>query len=515
MVILTLAECVLFYLYNPRCISSPPFFLMPMGLFVILSIQQRAIIFKLSIMRASFMPIILSMFYLFLFFNQNNQNYWGFAAFYKKDRAPVLLIGLLLQWSFMPQILNLIICLLRRVGYLFADKKNTALIMLVFFISCLIFRDHAISKDGLDWINTTEKNEWWIFFREIYSMLFLRLSFLFFKLFGYDAKMSIAIISGISGVIFFTMSFKTLKYLFMNYMHTRESTDNFGSSKLNDKNDIYPIFIITLFSVYGISQMFFGRIEVYSLFLCAISILIFMCFKYMRTGKPDIIYIGIFYALCLGIHIASIWLLPSLVLMPWLRDKSEDKHLAEKASYIELLKNFIASLIFGAILLFPIIYFYYDFSILELFNAAFLSVTDTPDKKVFLSMNIIFSREHLTDIINLSFYNFPIVLFFALNYFINRKVKIVYGRTDIFILSSLIPATFYYLTYRLGRGVIEDWDSFAIFTYLFAFYVIFRHCIAIKKEQESIYFYDSISILLFFFSITIFQILQSCFNPFL
>lgn len=489
LIIAFLAECFIFL--SEQFFINSYYFVIPFLVFILIASQSRNIYLKRNNLFFFIYPLLLSFYIIFLIFNQDNQGLWGFGAFYKKSKILVLIVIGLWQWSLYPPavfyLLKKLILILRVL------RKNISLNILSFiilFLFFILFRDKAISFDGKDWIEVTEKNEWWMYLREVYTMFIFRLTYLALSKLGTNAELSIALTSSVFGIIFFMILIRIADFI---------------KSSTTVKRGL---FFWGIFGTYGITQLFAGHIEVYGIFIAVALGYVYLSFLYLEN-KMKLYYVAIFFAFLMGIHIAAIWLLPSFALLPFM--KNDKKSLPVK----ELSMSFILMIFSGILLTAPIICLYYDWSIMNFWNRGFISVTDTPDNRVFLSYANIFSISHIWDMINLYFFNFSGIIFLIIYGLINKIIYSKMNRYEVFLLLIVVPSAIFSFIYRLGRGAIRDWDSFSILSLGLSLFMLFKILNRPKKELPNNYVYDLFPIIFLFVLITIFQIIQNYYNPFL
>ena len=456
LVILYILQVLFFLKFGIFRIHTPPICTVFFLLFIVTCIKFRIDHFPDHKSLLTFTPLILSLYFLILIFNKNGDIWWGLTPFYAKpDYIPFLFLSIF-QWLSFPNLgIYINDTIIKISDKMFSCPRRRILLKLAFYVSLfcvfMIFRERGISRDGIDWAQTTENNTWYLYLREIYTMLIFRVFYIILKGFDFSARNAIAIASSVSGVVFLWIITKI-------YSARRDAGK--GAS-------IY--YLLGFFSSYGLMQIFFGQIEVYGLFIATVCGYFLLCISYL-DGKIKLRFIGIYFAFMMGIHIATIWLLPSVLILPWIKGKGEN--LQRENNIREALIMILFMIVSGAVLLFPIVCFYYDFSILNLWERCLQSVTDTPDGRVFLSLDNIFSIKHIIDVTNIFFYNFGGIIFILFYLFLQKSFWRNWGKKDYFILSALIPSLIFALSYRLGRKALEDWNSFSLLTFIVTFFAM-------------------------------------------
>ncbi len=458
LMVLYILQVLSFLKFGILRIGKPPIFSVFFLLFIVTCVKFRLDHFPSDKKVLSFTPLIVSLFFLFEIFNRNGQIWWGLTPFYAKpDYAPFVFLSIF-QWLSFPIVLIYVRDAIMRISGILFSRIGKGIVPGLAFSACLflafmMFRERGISRDGMDWVRTTENNTWYLYLREVYTMLIFRVLHVLMKGFGMTARDSIAIASSVSGVVFVWIMIKI-------YSSQPEAS---GGNQM--------FYILGIFSSYGLAQIFFGQIEVYGLFIAAVCGYFLLAISYLDR-KIKLRFIGIYYALMMGIHIAAIWLLPSLLLLPGIRNKWGNG--CKDACGRETLTMLFLVILTGAILLFPIACLAYDFRVLTLWQRGFQSVTDTPDARVFLSFKSMFSIRHAIDLANIFFHSWGGIFFLGLCLFLRKTIGKNWGKRDAFVLSALIPALVFALTYRLGRTAMEDWNSFSLLTFVMAFFAVQR-----------------------------------------
>lgn len=484
MVGLSLIESLILLCIGTSNVKYSSLFLVPFILFCFIVIESRRTFYNEQSIKILYPSVLMPALCLVLLYNQYPVMLWGLTPFHAVPDWVTVIFVILWQWSLIPSLALWTLSRMESAAKWLQFKGRKIVWFVIIFVFFFALKENKISADGLDWINTTRQNEWWLYLREVYSMLLFRISYLFHRVWGGDAGLSISMVSVLCGVIFFLQLPALLRH--------------FSITSRRDK----LMFYLGIIATYGLIQQFCGHIEVYSLFLIAVLFYLRLTLDFIENKIPFWL-LGSYFALILGIHIAGIWLLPSLLLLPLLKRKYRMNLSIMK----EYSLGFSAMLLTGVILLLPIIMIYYDGNIGKFWARGFLSVTDTPDHRVFLPLSIIFSSAHLLDLVNLFFYNFGVHIFLLIYLLGRGEIHKNWRIKDTVLLSMIVPTLIFAFTYRLGRGAMKDWDSFSLLTLLIALFALRR--LFANSEKFSPYDYHNIFIIeLFFMGLTIILILS-------
>ncbi|MCD6385336.1 hypothetical protein J7M23_06120, partial [Candidatus Sumerlaeota bacterium] len=235
-------------IYN---IKYSSLFLVPFIIFCYLIIEYRRAHHKGQSVKILYPSLVMPALLIALLFNQYPLVLWGLTPFYAVPNWVVAIFVILWQWSLEPGIVLRVLTRLESIAKWLQFKMCRVICYAIAFVLFMVLKELWVSADGLDWINTTQQNEWWLYLREVYSMLLFRVSYLIHRVWGGDAELSISTISALCGVIFFLQLPALLR--------------TFPITALRDK----LMFYLGIVATYGLIQQFCGHIEIYSLFVVA------------------------------------------------------------------------------------------------------------------------------------------------------------------------------------------------------------------------------------------------------
>lgn len=95
----------------------------------------------------------------------------------------------------------------------------------------------------------------------------------------------------------------------------------------------------TAAATFGLTQMWFGHIEVYPPFSAAVVWLFYLASKALRQRSP-LWLPGVAYALAFAFHVAGAWLAPGMAALIWLASRDSERRRSLRSSIVEMAAPF-------------------------------------------------------------------------------------------------------------------------------------------------------------------------------
>ncbi|MBD3266498.1 hypothetical protein GF373_07490 [bacterium] len=305
-----------------------------------------------------------------------------------------------------------------------------------------VYRSAYITRDGFDWIQRAVEPVWHLYMREPLTIGLHRAAFLLgWHGFGVTSASMIAILSIAAG----------LWSLVWFYRFTTHKLYNFQAQGLA---------WLLLIASGGFSILLFGHIEVYPLLVAGLVPVFYYASRYLEE-KNGIVIVAIAYAIAFLLHLSAAWLLPAMLVLPWIKQKPAWKEIGKFAAVFGGVQ-----LVFWGWLL--IAYYHADLPAMlaRLHETFFVG----PDQAMFLPYFAVVHPAHFADLLNdLLYITAPgmILLPFTL-WYVRWHAK----RDDLFWGLAAGGYFLYILLWNPDRGFPEDWDLFSPFALILTMFHI-------------------------------------------
>jgi hypothetical protein len=223
---------------------------------------------------------------------------------------------------------------------------------------------------------------------------------------------------------------------------------------------------------YGVSGIFFGHVEHYSVMSLGCFAYLYYALRYLR-GSSSVAAPGLVLGLLLTTHLMAAWLVPSLMLLPYVRSRAGTKL---EGGHRDLVRALLVMGLPNLVTWFAILAVYYDGSILALIQDGQTgsysrqryggpgNALGGGNTKLFLEPFEILSLEHLHGMLALFIFYSPFTLLALPACCAHRgreRFRALLRPDGLALLSLLLPYTVYAFTWEPGRGYVEDWDLFS------------------------------------------------------
>ena len=321
--------------------------------------------------------------------------------------------------------------------------------------ACLfwILREHSYSGDWWNWVGYL-KHGLWYRLREPAVLVFYQLPYQALQPFGVTPKAVFAGVSCVSGGLSMAYAFAIL----------RRSCSNVSAVVLG--------MLVLTFS-YGVTGVFFGHVECYSIMSLGCFAYIHYALRYL-DGERTIVAPSLVFGLLLTTHLMAAWLWPSLLLLPWLRGSPNRSH--------EFVRSLVVVAVPNLIVWLTVLFGYYEGApgnfLTDLATGAYSkqhwgvgNALGGGDGTTFLTPARIFSIEHGRGIgallLMYSPFLLPALVVCSSSRPRQRFAWLLHSAMGRFLLSLWLPYTLFVLTWRADLGYARDWDLFSHWT-LFA-----------------------------------------------
>lgn len=339
-----------------------------------------------------------------------------------------------------------------RVGPSRAGRRISLFIFLGYTFLFWILREHSYSGDWWNWVGFLKAGLWYRL-REPVVLVFFQLPYLALQPFGVTPKAVFAAVSCVSGGISMVYAFAIL----------RRSCSERGAV-------VFGMLALT-FS-YGVTGVFFGHIECYAIMSLGCFAYIHYALRYL-DGEHTIVAPSLAFGLLLTTHLMAAWLLPSLLLLPWLRGAPARSRDFARSLVVVAVPNLLVWLV--------VLFGYYDGAPVNFFNDLATGGYSKQhwgvgnslggDGTTFLTLDRIFSLSHARGVGTLlsmySAFLLPAFVVCASSRPRERFAWLLHSATGRFLLGLWLPYTLFVLTWRADLGYARDWDLFSHWT-LFA-----------------------------------------------
>jgi hypothetical protein len=223
---------------------------------------------------------------------------------------------------------------------------------------------------------------------------------------------------------------------------------------------------------YGVSGIFFGHVEHYSVMSLGCFAYLYYALCYIR-GSSSVAAPGLVIGLLLTTHLMAAWLVASLMLLPYVRSRAGTD---PGGGHRDLVRTLIVMGLPNLVTWLAILVVYYDGSILALIQDGqtgsyslerygdYGNALGGGNTKLFLAPSEIFSLEHLHGMLALFILYSPFTLLALPACCVHRgreRFRALLRPDGLVLLSLLLPYTVYAFTWEPGRGYVEDWDLFS------------------------------------------------------
>ena len=230
--------------------------------------------------------------------------------------------------------------------------------------------------------------------------------------------------------------------------------------------------MIALTASYGVSGIFFGHVEHYSVMSLGCFAYLYYALRYIR-GRSSVEAPGLVLGLLLTTHLMAAWLVPSLMLLPYVRSRAGT---GSKEGHRDLVWALLVMGLPNLLTWFVILAVYYDGSILALIQDGQTgsysrqryggpgNALGGGNTKLFLELSEILSLRHLQGMLALFILYSPFTLLALPACCVHRgreRFRALLRPDGLVLLSLLLPYTIYAFTWEPGRGYVEDWDLFS------------------------------------------------------
>ncbi len=332
---------------------------------------------------------------------------------------------------------------------------------LVLFMAFLFrtFPSSHITRDGFDWIQRTalEESVWHLYMREPLTIWLYRTVFLFgwerFEMTSADVIATLSILAGVWWTAWFLL-------------FVRERMD-----------DIFDCMIALTFALAsgGMLVLFFGHIEVYPIFIAAVMPAFYFVQRYFN-GKGGLSWAALSFSIAFLFHLSAGWLLPALVLLPFLNRQRE----SWKKDVLTFWGAFsiVQVLFWGSLLVFC-----YSSSVDAILARLHVTFNVGLDKRMFLPQWLWFHPLRLIDLFNEYLYlSIPCVVLSPLALFYGWCRR---SRETLFWMVAAAGFFIYSFFWNPDRGFPEDWDLFSALPFFGSLFLIHLFLPASNRDGEN------------------------------
>ncbi|MEE2665457.1 MAG: hypothetical protein VX681_15175 [Myxococcota bacterium] len=335
-----------------------------------------------------------------------------------------------------------------------------------------IFRENSFSGDWQAWIRYLEGGLWYRL-REPISLVIYQIPYLALRSCGVSARDVLAATSCVMGGLSMSYAWAALGVL---TSQTRFQV--FG--------------MLALLGSYGVSGVFFGHLEHYSIMSLGCFAYLYYALRYLR-GDASIIGAALVLALTAATHLMAAWLVPSLLALPWIKPQREVAPNSRLRDFAAGVTSFgVPNLLIWA----AILTLYYDANVLNLiqdgidgrFSKRYYGVGNAlggGNDKGFLTLAEIFSGGHWKGMAALLLLYSPIAI-------AGITTALVRGGRDArdallspngrLLLALTIPYSIYAWTWEPGLGYAQDWD---LFSHLSIFLVFTMVLLVVELRRDA------------------------------
>ncbi|MFH1605784.1 MAG: hypothetical protein ABIC91_00405 [Nanoarchaeota archaeon] len=354
-----------------------------------------------------------------------------------------------------------------------------AIISLFFLIIFLNFKEVQLYGDGVDIISRLDENGY-LMTNVLTDYCFRGAKYLLRNT-SINSYNTIGIINSIAGMIFIYI--------------TLLLSDEIGKSFFD------KIFLFSFISTMGSMALFFGHIEVYSLFATSILAYIYLTYLFIHR-KISIIWPSMMFSIACLFHMSGGILFPSLILVYFWNRKNVKKEFFLKQYFLnKSCLQLVISVMLPLILMTSTIFFFEWNSQIPHNTIAIYGRFAQPGEgfwggwypirtiKYPSSQRFtLFSLNHMSELVNIYFLISPIGIIIFLFIWLDKDIKVDYK--DAFLKFLVVAFSFYFL-YSFFRALgfgMKDWDHFSpisiIYTVL-GLYILIKH--KTGEEKKSIY----------------------------
>jgi hypothetical protein len=253
---------------------------------------------------------------------------------------------------------------------------------------------------------------------------------------------------------------------------------------------------------YGVVGIFFGHIEHYSIMSLGCFAYVYYAVRYLKHSISAVAP-GLALGLLGTTHLMAAWLVPSLVVLPWLKPAGalEGKAL-KKRRRGDLIRVLAAFGIPNIAVWTVIIATYYDGSIFNLIRDAQTGVYSSSrhrnpgnplgggNRKGFWTLAEILSRGHIRETAYLIFIYSPVAWLGGIVTLIRSSREdlqsFIREPAARFFLTLLIPYIIYMVTWEGGLGPSRDWDLFSHVSIFLIYTVLLLAMTQPRVKRESV-----------------------------
>ena len=335
--------------------------------------------------------------------------------------------------------------------------RDYILVFTVCVIVFWLFRERSHSGDYLNWIAYVDRGLWYRL-REPICLVLYQIPLSLLRPYGVSAKGVLAGFSCVCGGLSFCYVVATLRLITTNRRLRILGVAAFALS-------------------YGVVGIFFGHIEHYSIMSLGCFAYVYYAVRYLKHSIS-----AVAPALALGLlgttHLMAAWLVPSLVVLPWLKPAGDlSGQVLKRRRRSDLIRVLAAFGLPNIAVWAAIIVTYYDASILNLLRDAATGEYSSSqyrnpgnplgggNRKGFWTLAEILSWSHLRETAYLIFIYSPVAWLGGIVTLTrsSREDLQTFIREPAarFFLALLIPYVIYMATWEGGLGPSRDWDLFS------------------------------------------------------
>jgi len=317
-----------------------------------------------------------------------------------------------------------------------------------------LLREQSYSGDWQNWVRFVEDGLWYRL-REPVCLVIYQIGYAALAPLGVSAKDTLALVNCAAGSASLVIALATLRRLSPDGRSTWLAFVGFGLS-------------------YGVVGVFFGHLEHYAIMSLGVFAYIHCAIRYL-DGDGSLAAAGLVLGLLLATHLMAAWLVPSLLVLPWLR--------VNRGGWAELLPAIGTLAAPNVVAWVVILAFYYAGSVPAIFEDLATGAWSKRhygvgnalgggDVKRFLEIGEIFAVPHFRSTAALLLLYSPLalvalpVLCIASS---EARAQIAGTAVGRFFLSLAIPYTLFVLTWDAGLGPVRDWDLFSHLTIFLLF----------------------------------------------